>query len=260
MNKTVRTLASSAFLASVAIIGTTAAHAQTDAQAWATIGSSDGGGPGGGAAPYNSNIGGGGFNFHNGPIIGDWDDFADFGDLIFNATFANASWDNTADISTNYIWNWGLEPDNTATYGQTFIAPSGAGNLMSFSFFLQGGNDGSYNYQGFVMSWEGSLIGGQSHDESTSTLDYASEPILYTPNGQAIGSGDFQEVTVTIGGGGLALTPGDAYLFGLSTLGVSQLHPVGPGIPSAPDTASTIALLVAALGGVFAFRRRMSVA
>ena len=187
----------------------TTALSQVDNQAWATEGGYFGGGNSSpqGAANYNSAIGHGGFNFHNGPIIANWDDFNDYGTLIFNATFANGQFDNTAALSTNYVYNWGLEPANTATYGQSFIAPD-LGNLQSFSFFLQGGNDGSYDVQAFVISWSGSLIGGQPHDESGSTLLYASNPFLYTPNGAGLGSGTWQEVTANIGGGGLDLTAG----------------------------------------------------
>lgn len=237
------------------LLAVSTVNAQTDPQAWATAGSPDGGGnnsPSGGAA-WSGSVGGGGFNFHNGPIIGDWDDFADFGTLIFNASFDSGSFNNAADLSSNYIWNWGLEPDNTATYGQTFVAPN-YGNLDSFSFYLQGGDDGSYDIQAFVMTWSGGLIGGESHDESHASILWASQPFLYTPNNASLGSDVWQEVTANIPDGGLSLTAGDDYLIGFSTLGVQYLPPVGPG-SNVPDTASSLVLLGAALAGLAGLRR-----
>ncbi len=250
-------LVSSALVAALVAIGTSNVRAQSG-EAWATAGSPNGGGPyaGGGAASYDSSVGGGGFNFHNGPIIGDWDDFADFGTLIFNATFQNTSFDNTSMLTTNYIQPFGVSSYGlTATYGQTFVDPTGAGNLTSFSFFLQG-SDAPFSVQAFAMTWDGGLIGGEAHDESSATILYASEPFLFTPNGASWGSGTWEEVTVTIGGGGLALTAGDDYLIGLSTLGVSQLVPTGPGI-SAPDATSTLALLGVTLGALVLLQRRL---
>jgi hypothetical protein len=254
-------IAAAGLLAALVTLGSSSVRADDpDEQAFATVGSPNGGGnsnPSGGAA-WDSSVGNGGFNFHNGPIIGDWDDFADFGSLVFNATFQNTSFDNTGSISTNYIQPWGVD-SNTATYGQTFVDPAGAGNLLSFSFFLQGGNDGPISFQAFAMTWDGSLIGGQPHDESNATILYASQPINYTPNGASLGSGDWQEITVNIPQGGLALTGGDDYLIGLSTLGVDQLVPTGPG-SSVPDAASTLALLGVAFGGLVVFRRRLQLA
>jgi hypothetical protein len=246
-------------LAALMTMGASNVRAQDyDEQAWATAGGFFGGGNSSpqGAAAWDSDVGGGGFNFHNGPIIGDWDDFSDYGTLIFSANFQNSSFNNTALLSSNYVYNWGVEPANTATYGQTFVDPAGAGNLLNFSFFLQGGNDGPISYQAFVMTWAGGLIGGESHDESFSTILYASEPSNYTPNGASLGSGDWQEITWSIPDGGLPLVAGDDYLIGLSTLGVSQLVPVGPGI-SAPDVTSTLVLLGAAFCGLALLQRRM---
>lgn len=256
MKLNLKLIASSGLVAALVTIGTSNVRAQSG-EAWATAGSPNGGGPyaGGGAAAYDALVGGGGFNFHNGPIIGNWDDFADFGTLIFNATFQNTSFDNTSMLTTNYIQPFGVPPDLTATYGQTFIDPTGAGKLTSFSFFLQG-SDAPFSVQAFAMTWNGGLIGGEAHDESAATILYASEPFTFTSNGAAWGSGTWEEVTATIGGGGLALTAGDDYLIGLSTLGVGELTPTGPGI-SAPDTTSTLVLLGVALGAIVLLQRRL---
>jgi hypothetical protein len=65
--------------------------------------------------------GGGGFNFNNGPVVGVWDDFGDFGDLAFSATLSTGnldtfpSWDSSTAIGT-----WG-NPQGTQVYGQTFV-------------------------------------------------------------------------------------------------------------------------------------------
>jgi hypothetical protein len=85
---------------------------------------------------------------------------------------------------------------------------------------------------------------------------YASEPALYTSNGDSLGSVVWQEVTATIPDGGLSLTGSDDFLIGLSTLGVHLLIPVGPGIP-APDATSTLVLLGLAFGGLAVLQRRL---
>jgi len=244
---------SAGILAGLLVVGPSA-FAQSG-EAWATAGSPNGGGNDSplGAAAWNASVGGGGFNFHNGPIIGNWDDFADFGTLIFNATFQSTSFDNTAQITTNYIQPFGID-GNTATYGQTFVDPRDAGNLMSFSFFLQG-SEAPFSVQAFVMTWDGGLIGGEAHDESTATILYASEPFTFTPNGAAWGSGTWEEVTANIGGGGLPLTPGGDYLIGLSTLGVDELVPHGPGVP---DAACSLLLIGLGLVSLALMRCRLA--
>lgn len=199
-----------------------------------------------------SGVGGGGFNFNNGPVIGFWDNFADFGDLILKATFDNSiTFDNTSAESGSTIQPWGVG-GATATYGQTFIAPTGATKLLDFTFYIKdyAGEDNSFSYQAFVMTWSGaSLLGGSSSDQTGSTVVYASTPLTY------VGTDALQTITSSIGGGGLTLTEGDYYLFGLTTLGAHAVPPVGPGVP---DQASSVFLLVLGLGGIVAFRRRIA--
>jgi hypothetical protein len=79
-----------------------------------------------GLASLNSHLadnGGGGFNFNNGPVVGTWDDFSDFGDLAFSASLSSGnlstigSWDGSTTVQP-----WGA-PLSTAVYGQTLVVP-----------------------------------------------------------------------------------------------------------------------------------------
>lgn len=198
--------------------------------------------------------GGGGFNFNNGPVIGTWDNFADFGDLILKATFDNSiSFDNTSYEDGTTIQPWGVS-GATATYGQTFIAPVGATKLLDFTFYVKdyAGEDNSFSYQAFVMTWSGSsLLGGSSSNQNGSSIIYASNPLTYT------GTDALQAITSSIGGGGLSLTEGNYYLFGLTTLGATAVPPVGPGV-NVPDQANSILLLTLGLGAITAVRRRFA--
>jgi len=198
--------------------------------------------------------GGGGFNFNNGPVIGNWDNFADFGDLILKATFDNnITFDNTSWENGTTIQPWGVS-GSTATYGQTFIAPTGATKLLDFTFYIRdyAGQDNSFSYQAFVMTWSGSsLLGGSSSNQTGSSIIYASNPTTY------VGTDALQAITSSIGGGGLSLTAGNYYLFGLTTLGADAVRPVGPGV-NVPDSAHSILLLTLGFGVIVALRRRLA--
>lgn len=204
---------------------------------------------------HTGGVGGGGFNFNNGPVIGNWDNFADFGDLILKAHFNNGvTFDNTAFMTSSTIQPWGLASDgNTATYGQTFIAPTGATKLLDFTFFINDfGGGAGFSYQAFVMTWSGSsLLGGSSSNQTGSTILYASNPLAF------VGDGTAQAVTSVIGGGGLTLTAGNSYLFGLTTLGAQAVPPTGPGIDRVPDSGSMALMLALGLGSMALLRRRM---
>jgi len=192
-------------------------------------------------------VGGGGFNFNNGSsLIGVWDNFSDFGDLIFTANFNNTTFDNTASNSGSSISAWG--ETQTATYGQTFVAGEGTTSLKDFTFFISDFGSGSNTtYQAFVMTWSGGLHTGTSSDQSSSTLLYASDPLAY------VGNGSFQAVTSTIEGG-LSLTAGNSYLIGLTTLGTNVVPPTGSS--HVPDQTSSAMLLALGAGVVVAGRRR----
>ncbi len=214
-----------------------------------------------------ANDGGGGFNFHNGPVLGgNWDDFADFGDLAFTANFNNG-------VSFNTLPSWNgvstIQPfglpagGNTATYGQTFFGPQGATKLLSYTFYITdslnnaGPSDGvaGLPYQGIVTPWNATagngMFGGADHPAPTSLL-FVSPVASYT------GDGNFEAITINIPDGGLSVTPGDAYFMGLSSLANgSLLPPTGPG-SAVPDAGSSMLMLSASLGGIAALRRRFS--
>jgi hypothetical protein len=201
-----------------------------------------------------ANSGGGGFNFNNGPIIpGTWDDFADFGDLAFQAQFNNGNSFNTVPSwnGSSTIQPFGPPPNNTETYGQTFIAPAGSTKLTSFTFYINDNGDGAnFPYQGLVTDWSGSLVGGASHAAPNNIL-FAGAVETY------VGDGTFQAITINIPDGGLDMTAGNAYFLGLTSEPGSQvLPPIGPG--ASPDAGSSMLLLGLGLSGIAAMRRWFS--
>jgi uncharacterized protein YhjY with autotransporter beta-barrel domain len=113
------------------------------------------------------------------------------------ATIGNVSQWNGID-GTPYFGEGGA---SDATYGQTFVAPAGAGTLSSFSFFLDDDpGTGPVNFQAFVTAWDGKKASGP--------LLFQSEALTTTDNG---GAGGFERINVTISGG-LKLMPGTAYV------------------------------------------------
>jgi VPDSG-CTERM motif len=87
--------------------------------------------------------------------------------------------------------------------------------------------------QGIVGTWGGSLFGGNSPQGLNSLLATTADQVYSSPGGV------FVPVTVTIPGG-VALTPGDPYFFGLtisgasefaSSTGVTEWATVGNGVP-----------------------------
>jgi hypothetical protein len=90
---------------------------------------------------------------------------------------------------------------NTATYGQTFVAPSD--NILdSFTFYLKG--DANLQFQALVYEWSGSMLGGGG-GQATGPALFTSAPIVLGPTG-----GSF--VPVTVNTGGVDLVAGSHYV------------------------------------------------
>ena len=112
---------------------------------------------------------------------------------IFDTT---PSWDHASTVSV-------FGNPNTATYGQTFIAPSD-GVLQSFTFFVDGA--ATLQVQAGVNAWSGSLLGGNGPQGAVGpALFTSSSPFTIGDTG-----GAFQAVTVDTGG--VNLTAGQAYV------------------------------------------------
>lgn len=125
---------------------------------------------------------------------------------------------------------------NTATYGQTFVAP--VDNVLEdFTFYLSGLTppDPLLEIRGMVFNWTGSLFGGVSGGAIGSAL-FTSPTIIFAS------SAGFVPVTVSIPGG-LSLTAGNSYIAlmtiseptnyagssGASEFGFIFSHPSGDG-------------------------------
>jgi hypothetical protein len=115
-------------------------------------------------------------------------------------------YDTTASWNGSSISAWGsVQSGATATYGQTFIAPTGDNVLQNFTFYVNGfGGQGTVTYQADVYAWSGSLVAGNSPQGSTGSPLFSLSNLTFTDNGS------FQAVTINTGG--VALTPGNAYV------------------------------------------------
>ena len=108
------------------------------------------------------------------------------------------AWDGVQSLS---VWGTGL--DCTATYGETFFAPSlSSVSLDSFTFYLQGdsyfgGSGNSVTFQADIYSWDG-------------INSVATGPALFSQNFLFTDNGSFQAVTANTGG--ITLTPGASYI------------------------------------------------
>lgn len=112
-----------------------------------------------------------------------------------------------------------LGSPNTATYGETFTAPASGEGLESFGFYLTGpSTSGNIRLGGYIATWTGSGAG---------TLLYSSPVVDYANTGNA---------ELTFSTGGIALTPGEAYVAFLS---VSEYYGESSGLAqaSAGDTS-----------------------
>jgi hypothetical protein len=119
--------------------------------------------------------------------------------VCFSAGQAAA--DTTIDTGPpNGSFMWFGEPSE-ATFGQTFIAPTGASTLKSFSFFIDDGqNPDSVQFQAFVMAWDG--------EKAKGPILFQSPSLTTTNNG---GLDGFERFNVTINGG-LPLLGGASYV------------------------------------------------
>jgi len=132
-----------------------------------------------------------------------------FAAIIFVATVAtHASAGTVFDTTTSWDGSSGIStfgnPD-TATYGQTFVAPSGA--LDDFTFYLNGEVGVSLSMKAFVWSWSGPLQ-GNGGQATGAPLYLSSTSIPFS------GTGAYQAITIDTGG--VTLTPGSDYVIGLT--------------------------------------------
>ena len=93
-------------------------------------------------------------------------------------------------------------PD-TATYGQTFVAPSTDTILQDFTFQLHGA--ATIQLQAQIYAWTGNLLGGNPTQGATGAALFTSAPITVGNTGQG-----FLPVTITTGG--TPLTAGADYI------------------------------------------------
>jgi len=107
-------------------------------------------------------------------------------------------WDGSSTIQP-----WGV-PD-TATYGQTFLAPEPT--LTDFTFYIQGDVGVNLYYKAVVMNWAGSLLGGGGGGGT-------GVPLWVSPSLFFNGNGAFQAVTVTTPG--VPLVVGSPYVMALT--------------------------------------------
>lgn len=125
--------------------------------------------------------------------------------LILAALFSGSA-SATTMIDTTLSWNGSsfvslFGESNTATYGQTFVAPTD-NVLDSFTFYL---NDGSHEtsipnrFRAYVGQWDGL--------KTSSILFESSINLATTNNG---GAGGFEPITVNTGG--VSLTTGNNYV------------------------------------------------
>ena len=118
-------------------------------------------------------------------------------------------------IDTTPAWGgqsisfWG-EPD-TATFGQTFTAPTGVISLSDFSFYLKDDTNGSnIPYNAYVYAWDGSEATGSA---------------LYTSALSSTGTLGSSFTKITTNTGAVAVTPGTQYVAFFSTSGVQEAGP-----------------------------------
>jgi hypothetical protein len=94
-------------------------------------------------------------------------------------------------------------PD-TATYGQTFLAPTIDTVLNDFTFYLQANPGVQLAMKAYVFAWTGSLVGGGGGGATGAPLYSSPSSILFDTDTS------FAPVTVTTGG--VSLTAGAPYV------------------------------------------------
>jgi hypothetical protein len=114
------------------------------------------------------------------------------------SVFGNTVLDNFSGTYDPY-W-YPLGNPNTATYGETFTAPSnGDSSLDNFGFYMAGPfTEGDIIMSAYVATWTGTNAG---------TLLFTSSPVDYANTGNAF---------LSFNTGGLQLTPGASYVIFLS--------------------------------------------
>ena len=129
-------------------------------------------------------------------------------------------------IETTSFWDGLMQVQpfgkpNTATYGQTFVAPSSDNVLESFSFFLRdlgGGPD--LQFQGYVAAFDPTIGVSRIIGANLFTSAVRAGPTTAT----------FTRYDFDVGG--LALTPGSTYVAFLSTAGHFGAIPLDTGMVS----------------------------
>jgi hypothetical protein len=137
--------------------------------------------------------------------------------------------DTTYNNFTGYTPFWQpLGYPNTATYGETFTAPTnGDNNLKSFGFYMTGPiAPGDIVLGGYIATWTGTHAG---------TIVFTSLPLNYANTGQAF---------LDFNTGGLDLTAGGNYVMFLS---ISQYYGQSTGESQVSAGSATIP------GGAFAY-------
>lgn len=112
-----------------------------------------------------------------------------------------------------YITSWGI-PD-TSTYGQTFVVPTGASNLYSFSFWLTGlaSPASTIPYRAYVAEWD------------TTNERLLGAPIWSSSQLDTAGIDDTGLFRVDYSTGGIPVTPGNLYVAFISTSGLQIGQP-----------------------------------
>ena len=131
--------------------------------------------------------------------------------------------DTTYNNYTGYNPYWHpLGYPNTATYGETFMAPTNGDNvLQNFSFWMAGPyQSGNIILGAYIATWTGNHAG---------TLLYSSNSVNYDNTGEA-------QLSFSVPGG-LALTPGANYVMFLS---VSQYYGQSQGLSYIDAGSATI--------------------
>jgi hypothetical protein len=127
--------------------------------------------------------------------------------LVAGLLLAGTAWSGTVYDNFTSWTDWGPWPfgyPNTATFGQTFTAPTNEDtNLQSFVFRFQYGESGPIRLGAYIATWTGTHAG---------TLLFSS-PQTDFPNPNGV-----QQSELTFATGGLQLTGGASYIAFLSIL------------------------------------------
>jgi hypothetical protein len=108
-----------------------------------------------------------------------------------------------------------MGPGQTATFGETFVPPSGNVTLNDFTFYADSyypsGGFANLHLRAFVYAWSGSMFG--SGGRAVGNPLYLSSSFTFSPPPRGSGWGS---LTATIGGSGLTLDPAQHYVMGFT--------------------------------------------